>query len=347
VKGLDFALLEQNRAKAMQVSDAFDDESLENVFKEVSSTSQPSKPNRRTREELLNELKAKRIGGQTSGTDAEQASALNGEVRVLEEAKQKGKFKPIGFKPIGESSTSKKKKRPDGDDKEKKKKKRKVETFQPPQPVPAEPSPTEVQKIEQSNVPAPLESEPVDNDDFDIFAGAGEYDGLDLGDDDDEEAGAASEDPSQTEQTGQPPISLPKAWIPVEDDGPVHRSPSPPAASKPPLSIEKTFASGDDEPTRESYGPPPGIDFDFDMEDQPTKLVPLSSSALPDIKALLEMDKASISRGKNKKKKEKKAAAATSGAPGAPDAKVAEAKAERDYKRLVFLFLRSVAYGLL
>ncbi|KAF9047023.1 hypothetical protein BDZ89DRAFT_1058082 [Hymenopellis radicata] len=168
VKGLDFALLEQNKAK-VTVS-ATDDEDLEQAFTEV--------PKKRTREELLRELKEKRAKEPAPTSDAPITA--------------NSKFKPIGFKPIGatDEGTKKKKKKVktvDGD----KKQKRKAD------PAPSEPDP-------------PSASEPEPPDDFDIFADAGEYEGLDVGDDSDEDS----------PEPGTSARSLPpRDPLPTDDDG--------------------------------------------------------------------------------------------------------------------------------
>ena len=66
----------------------------------------------------------------------------------------------------------------------------------------------------------------------------------------------------------------------------------------------------------------------MDVDERPMRLAPLASSALPDIKELLQMDKASTSWAKNKKKKDKKKAVG-----GDEPGKVSDAKIERDYQR--------------
>lgn len=192
MKGLDFALLEQNRARAAIANDAIDDDSLEKAFHDVSA----DKPKKKSRKELLQQLMETRAAG-PGGHDGEETMveksvSAEDEARKLEEAKQKGRFKPIGFKPIGQSATeggsSKKKKKKrgksDDNDGDRKKKKRKVET--------EEAMPTKeadiVSSAAPSEPPAPPEPElePID-DSFDIFADAGDYDGLELGDDDDDD----------------------------------------------------------------------------------------------------------------------------------------------------------------
>ena len=122
VKGLDFALLEQQRAKVSATDAAVDDEALEAVFNDAGDPSvQPTEEKitgkKRTREELLRELKVKRAKGEVA-----PASPVGD--KAIEEAKKAGKFKPIGsgFKPIGKTKEGI---ATDGAVKKKKKRKRK------------------------------------------------------------------------------------------------------------------------------------------------------------------------------------------------------------------------------
>ena len=314
VKGLDFALLEQTRARVALANDALDDESLEQVFKEVSAA---DKPKKKTREELMRELKEKRAGGAAASGSLEKSTSAEEEAQKLEQAKQAGKFKPIGFKPIGQSASEgkkKKKKAKDGEDGERKKKKRKLDAGaveeKTPTPVeaPAPPKP--------APLPQPTE-EPID-DDFDIFADAGEYNGLELDDDDE-----ADEDKSPRRSPSPEEGNIvPRQWIPVEDSGPILER----KESQPP--VDQHSSKGEAAPSRT---PPRPEDIEMEEEYVPTQLVPLASSALPDIKELLEMDRAATSSWKNKKKKGKKKEA---GEGDSAEPKIsAEERAERDYKR--------------
>ena len=299
VKGLDFALLQQNKARAAHSAD--DDESLEQAFQQVSAES--TVPKKRTREDIIKELKQKKQKG----------AALDGvakdEAVLLEDAKKAGKFKPIGFKPIETSAEGKTKKKKGRDgEKDGNRKKRKIEggtaeahkaqTEMPPPALPAKVLPS-----------VPAESEPIP-DDFDIFAGAGEYQGIDLGDDDDEEERPTKEDPV-VDSPEEPPTILQRGWFTTEDENP----PQPQIA----------------QPTSISRSPPPTVSDD--EPEQPTRLVPLQSSAIPSIKDLLAMDGAEDKRKmrKNKRKGGKDV--------NAEEKKkvTAEAKADRDYRRSVFL----------
>jgi IK cytokine len=116
--------LEQNKAKAATVSNVEDDEALEQAFlgvdggASVDAVETAPQPKKKSRQDLIRELKEKH--GQAK--PAEDNAADTG----IEEAKKVGKFKPIGFKPIGGDSEGKKRKK-EKEGGEKKKKKRKVE----------------------------------------------------------------------------------------------------------------------------------------------------------------------------------------------------------------------------
>lgn len=316
-----------------------DDDSLEQAFITASASAPgPTVPQKRTREDIIRELKEKR--GIKSNTLATAESKAKDD--ALEAAKKQGKFKPIGFKPI--DKPKKKKAKADGADGERKKKKRKVEAADggksgvgnessapPPPPIVADASPTSF-----SSKPAlPEDGLP---EDFDIFAGAEEYEGIDLGDEDDEDDSAGGkkldntkpdlEDGWEPPTTEPPRPAAPGKWFAeeAESDPPSSSSrlPLPPVLDK-----------------HKSLSRPTDEDEEGEVE-QPTRLVPLASSALPSIKDLLAMDKAANSSDKWKKRKDKKKAGKEEGDDTAatPKQKMsAEVKAERDYKRLVlYLF---------
>ncbi|KAJ7601024.1 hypothetical protein C8J56DRAFT_911885 [Mycena floridula] len=211
----------------------------------------------------------------------------------LEQAFQEaGKFRPIGFKPIGDD---KKKKKGDGEKKKKKKRKPQEAEAAPvnDEPVVAEPEP-------QSSVPV---------EDFDIFEGAGEYEGVNLDDDEGEGSDTGTRPLEPTEQ----PVassSKPGRWFLDDEPEPPPPLPAPSSNSKPP-------------PTKED---------EDEEEELPMRLVPLASSALPSIKELLALDKAAGSSNKKRKRKDKPKGEKDE---EATKPKVsAEVKAERDYKRL-------------
>lgn len=308
MKGLDISLLQQNKARAAQSTD--DDDSLEQVFQQV--TTESSVPKKRTREDFIKELKEKR----QKGGDA--VEVVNGEAVSLEEAKKAGKFKPIGFKPIGAAAEGKgKTKRTKDADKDakRKKKKRKVEgdTTTATQDVPQTLVPNETLPVPPPEPEPEPEPEPIPED-FDIFAGAGEYEGIDLGDDD-EDDGAGEEKTPEINVPPEPPVVPRGGWFDTE-----YQDKDMPPQPNTTESHVKTNPS-----------PPlsPAHDED-EAPEQVVRLVPLQSSAIPSIRDLLAMDDAQGNRSKRKDKKK--------GGKDQEDKKkaTAEAKAERDYKRWVF-----------
>lgn len=315
VKGLDFALLEQNKARANAATE--DDDTLEQAFIEGSS----SLPKKRTREEIVAELKNKRVKGEAVSGD------LGGEGQgkddaVLEEAKKAGKFKLIGFKPIGETEKKGKKKVVKKAKGEGKKKKVKEDvtiaeaTNNANGAAPKEPQANDKKSpTATSSRPQESEPEPVDED-FDIFAGAGEYTGLDLGDDDgdaenDTEPGAIADTAEPAEST-----AVQWKWIDVDEEPSTNvngepstsksKSPSPTPTPRPPSHSEEPEEG--EEP-----------------EDTLTRLMPLSSSM--SIRDILAADAEEEKAEKRRARKEKKKKGSDLSAAG---------KVDRDYQRYVF-----------
>ena len=321
VKGLDHSLLEQNKARAA-LSTADDDDALEEAFMEGTSHTPINVPKKRTREELLRDLKEQRA------RNAEQSpKTADEEARLLEEAKQKGKFKPIGFKPIGPTSEGKKKKEKRSvGDVERKNKKRKVEkladkasskdnSLMPPPPVPTK---------AQVKPKSPEAEEPIDED-FNIFADAAEYEGIDVGDDDDDDE--VPRVTRETEEKDELSSSItPQRWIPSNETEPPRTKPSIPPLSdvlkQSPPSLHKVVSEDEVE------------------DEQPMRLVPLSSSAVPSIKDLLAVDQAAGSYDKKKKRKNKKTGTGDdSDNDEGRKQKSVESKVDRDYKRSISMLL--------
>ena len=324
---MDHSLLEQNKARA--ALSAGDDDALEEAFMEATSHTVPKK---RTREELLRDLKEQRARSVEQGP-----KPLDDEARVLEEAKQKGKFKPIGFKPIGSTSEGKKKKeKRSADNVQRKNKKPKLDignvadkasnkddSLMPPPPVP-----TKAQVKSKASEP----EEPID-DDFNIFADAGEYEGVDVSDDDNDD-GNVSRLAGEKEQRDESSSSMaPRRWILSNET-----EPEPPRTKplvSPPLDIT----------TRPQPSSHKVVSEDEAEEEQPIRLVPLSSSALPSIKDFLAMDQAADSHDKKKQRKnKKKAGAGNDDDDKGKKQKSIEAKVDRDYKRSVQVLLFSFCF---
>ena len=303
MKGLDVALLEANKAKAAITTE--DDDILEKAFAGQEPISPPEPnlmPKKRTREELVRELKEKRGQIQSTDNDATLRSAEE-EVKLLEDAKKAGKFKPIGFKPITEEKQKRKKVKGEAKDGERKKKMRKV----------GEEHTREKPLLERSELPKPKattfeppapEPEPLPED-FNIFADAGEFEGLDLGEEDEEDSAQRINKEQST--VDQPSLVIPQRWVAMDEEDlpvePPHNEPSASTSRLPPLE------SSPRSPERNTVSRPPEEDG-MAEEKQSTRLRPLESSALPSIKDFLALQEAADAEEQRKKRKEKKKAKA-------------------------------------
>jgi IK cytokine len=292
VKGLDFALLEQNKARLASTSSKQDDEALEEVFAQTASPSSVPALKKRSRADIIKELKEKRANEGELEQPNEEHTAEN---RV-----DTSKFRPIGFKLIGASSEKvKKKKGKEGG--EPKKKKRKVESSavdaggqaNPKGTHTTRPAPVE-HAMSTSASHQPIQSELEEEDDFDIFAEAGEYKGMEYGSDDDsdEESEKGHEGPPRPGPSVAPAegVSAPprRGWF-SDDDGkepePEASPPSPPPTDQP------------------APVPEAGVEAE---EEQLARLAPLNSSAIPSIREFLAMDEAVEKEEKRKARKEKR-----------------------------------------
>ena len=353
VKGLDFALLEQTRARVAEETAATEDVSLEQAFLESST-----QPKKRTKEEILRELKSKRGAGAGAGSASTAPTEAD---KALEEAKKAGKFKPIGFKPIGggaekgaEGKVKRKKKVKPGELEEngERKKKRKVaaeatsssttarDTSAPVQRgQSSEPSAADTGAVtpvagpsSTSKPPGP-EAAPMDED-FDIFAGAGEYTGVDLGDDDDGSDDDESKPRPPEDEDGELRDSSaprPGKWLATSDD---EREATPPPATNTRDSESATRSVSPQRQLARAHHGSPSPEEDGEMEEErPLRLQPLASSALPSIKDLIAMSEEAEKAEKRKARKEKKKAGGGGGGGGGSSEKDTKAKVERDYQR--------------
>jgi IK cytokine len=296
VKGLDFALLEQNKARLASTSSKQDDEALEEVFVQKASTLPAPASTKRSRADIIKELKEKRVNEGGSEQSKEEA--------VAEKPPDSSKFRPIGFKPIGTSTEEKIKRKKKKEDGEPKKKKRKVEsstvdagekaglkgvTTSAPPPV--------ERAAPRSALTKPIEAETAE-DDFDIFADAGEYKGVEVGSDDDDD----DDDENKESETGH--------------ERPSHPGPSvtSTADASPPLRrgwFEKDAAASEPEPELEAPKAPTGQPTPIPEageaeEERLARLAPLTSSAMPSIRDFLAMDEAVEKEEKRKARKEKR-----------------------------------------
>lgn len=292
--------MEQNKAKDAAISNVEDDEALEQAFfgidggastDVVEATPQPKK---KSRQDLIRELKEKRGQDKLAEDKAVDAG--------IEEAKKAGKFKPIGFKPIGGDSERKRKKEKEGG--EKKKKKRRVEGVkdEPAEgssstPPAASPAPAALPGRHTAPEPDPLDP------DFDIFAGVEDY-AVEIEDDEDEDKRPATEGSLEP----QPDVDQPRrGWF----DEP--KSPTPPTKEPTPPPMEQPSETKDE---------------DMEEEPAPVRLAPLGSSM--SVKDILAIDDAATREEKRKARKEKKKKKAELNPEG---------KVNRDYQKCVLSFL--------
>lgn len=284
----------------MQNQAAADDD-LESAFLEASV----SVPKKRTREELIMELKQARSS----------ASASRVTQDGLERAKIAGKFKPIGApnKPVEKEKAKKKKRAKDGTDESERRKKRKIESEPAAevQTIRNEKDKAPDQKISggipnedaEATQPSPTKQRvptppPIDDDD-DIFADAGEYKDLEISDEEER-----PETQSKFSARHSPPPCVPSNK-PTHDwfSGPVEPG-KPPAPLKPssirPAPVDSSFVSSSKPQSRRE-------EHEDDLIEG-AKLRGLASSAVPSIKDILAMDEAAEREEKRKAKKEKKKA---------------------------------------
>ncbi|KAF9240641.1 hypothetical protein BU15DRAFT_73869 [Melanogaster broomeanus] len=296
VRGLDMSLLEQNRARAAASTE--DDEILEQAFAEAVPTTPATEPMKRTRQEIIRDLKAKRQNG--NGDQATEESVPTEKIAeddrlALEAAKKAGKFKPIGFKPIGQTEEkAKKRKVKDGKgDSKTLKKKRKVQGVS--QQSDAQGGATEdtlptsapqhnATKRQPEPGPALLD------EDFDIFAGTGDYEGF-PDDDESDEPGESkvANATTQAKDSRSEPSQTAKGWFDEPD----------PDVQKPPITVSS--------PPPASTSLPPDVEMKVaEEEEQELRLKPLESSALPSIRDFLAIDEAAEKAKKRRARKEKK-----------------------------------------
>ncbi|KAI0033941.1 hypothetical protein K488DRAFT_69523 [Vararia minispora EC-137] len=336
VKGLDYSLLEQNKARLVSENVKHDDEALEAVF---ISTAAPVAP-KRSRADVLRELKEKR-----AAEAAEKQPVENTVTSAPPEERQlaaTGKFKPIGFKPVDEKGKKKKRGERALEAGEKgKKKRRKVEAedasgVAKPRTISMEAtaSAAMVSDAGEPMVEVPTSGNPLalppaaapesapEDDDVDIFAGAGDYEGLAL-DSDGESAAEADNKPPRCEPS--PPSPAPRrGWFNES------REPTPPPGSASFASTSKLPAGPSSKaPIAVSRSPEPASHLEDNEEEGPMRLQPLSSSALPSIKDLLALDEAAEKEEKRRAKKEKKKKGKGGGEGGGNEAD----KVNRDFQR--------------
>lgn len=333
---------------------------------------------KRTREEILSELKSKRSEGGTTtkGTNIQTHVPVD---KPLEDVRKDGKFKPIGFKPIASNAPKSKLKSKDDAKKEKegrKKKKRKVEekkeapegvTEENKKPVAESSRNTDVGPSittkTSANERKSQNDEPPPNDDFDIFADAGEYEGINLDDDDDDDDESdadgerkatmpAPSSPNEPQtQTQTDPQHPRKRWFNDLEPSPPPERPLPSDSKGKGKDNVSPTNNGDEDPTPSVHrgGDVAVADKDVDANENggeaplspPSKLVrlaPLASSAVPSIRDILAADEALEAEDKRRARKEKRKAGGGGEGEGSKSKGKgevsSEAKLNRDYQRL-------------
>ncbi|KAI0272514.1 RED-like protein N-terminal region-domain-containing protein, partial [Gloeopeniophorella convolvens] len=298
VKGLDFALLEQNKARLASVTSKQDDEALEEVFTQTVTVSSASTTRKRSRADIIKELKEKRA----AGSPVEQP---DGDTETAQKQPNPSKFRPIGFKPIGAPAGEKSRRKKTKEGGEPKKKKRKVEPAAAggaDQSVPkdgAAPSADPVAAADptlSTSAPTklPPEAEPI-VDDFDIFADAGEYKGMEFDSDDEDGGGSDVGRAPGTPRAGPASAAAESAPGPSRRgwfDDPAEPEPEPKAPPLPPAPAAPS-----------KLAPEAEVDAE---EEQEVRLAPLASSAIPSIREFLAMDEAAEKEKKRRARKEKR-----------------------------------------
>jgi IK cytokine len=285
VKGLDYALFEQNKARLASTSSKQDDEALEEVFAQTASTPSAPTSTKRSRADIINELKEKRANEGGLEQPKEETEA--------EKPAISSKFRPIGFKPIGASVEEKVKKKKRKEGGEPKKKKRKVE----PSTVEAREqagskgkaaSPPSVEQVAStSGLTKSIPAETAE-DDFDIFADAGEYKGVELESDDEEDKETHERPPHPgpiDTSAEDKPVPPSKGWFDDATEPVPEAQPQQTPAEQPTPVPEATVEA---------------------EEEQSARLAPLTTSAMPSIRDFLAMDEAVEKEKKRKERKEKR-----------------------------------------
>jgi IK cytokine len=279
--GLDFALLEQQKAKLYESQDADDEIALEQVFQELSA------PKKNTREELVASLKKARSEGVVPID------------KPLEIAKQQGKFKPIG----APADTKPKKRKAKGDEKDgekKKKKKQKLEGAAEVQEGGSNPQAKE-ETLPSSSKPQarPRTPSPEIDPDANIFGDAEEYRGLPSESEEEEgqEPRVKAQASTSTRVPPPPADSIPrKDWFGEKPELEVPTSAISKRHTKRPTTPEDQHMASGPEAGQEEEEQPRHV----------ARLQALASSSVPSVRDILAMDEAAEREEKRKEKKEKR-----------------------------------------
>ncbi|KAL8286693.1 hypothetical protein RQP46_004221 [Phenoliferia psychrophenolica] len=318
VKGLDMALLERMRSQHSLSSDL----SISQVEDELDRVL-TEKPKKRTRDEMVAELKAKRESGPAGEEEEEGGKPKE---KSLEEAVKAGRFKPIN-KPSATSKGKAKEKEEGGGEKKRRKKKRPDATAasgsMAPPPLPssklAPPPPS----------PAVVLPPGFDEDD-DIFGDAGDYKGLDSDSDDDAAPSSSLPIPPPPPTASSSSTTTKRKYFDDDDDDEDSSM-----ATTAPTSVSKLAAASAEHAAR-AAAPSVGGEGDDEGEGEgeavPMRLQPLSGSALPSVRELLDMDAAAEKEELRKAKKLKNKVEA--GDRQERKVRTAEDKANHEYQEM-------------
>ncbi|KAH8927048.1 hypothetical protein BT69DRAFT_1347572 [Atractiella rhizophila] len=274
VKGLDFALLERNKALMMNDGETEMDDELEGVLQ---APNEPSE--KKTKLQIIQELKAKRA-------EEEQQS--------LQRAKAQGLFKAVGKKEEPAVKKKKRKGEKEVDGTERKKKKRKV--LEPevadPTPIPAQEPVAPTAAVKPSTKP---EIDLEGFEDADIFADATEWK-PDFSDEEEEDA------PQKPTVANPPPEQEPDVPHKYFDDDAESDSEGGKEADEiklPDWLTSKRPPPEEEKQPEKEYNP-----YSAESSSMVTRLEGLSSS-MPSIKELLSLDDAAERDEKRKARKDK------------------------------------------
>ena len=311
VKGLDMSLLAAEKAKLERISDPDAERALEDAFEgledeDASSAAVEAAPAARSRDEILRDLMAKNAAGGAADADA------------LLKAKAEGKFRRVGDKPepakaAGAAGAVRTVVGPDGKVKKLRKKKK------PAKPVASTSSAAPAVKAEpapRAPTPPPPEPEPVDDLD-DLFGGTvAPYQRPTY---DDSDSDDAKPKPSASAATDVKPAQRVKYFD--EDDADLRADPiaAPELPKLPPPS-----AKGKERATEAEA-----------EADAPMRLQPLASTAVSDIRALLDMDADEAKKEARRERKQARKVEAEGGMPGEPPAKKKKMMTDKDKVRLL------------
>ncbi|KAI5477003.1 hypothetical protein MNV49_006961 [Pseudohyphozyma bogoriensis] len=289
VKGLDMALLERMKNKQSLEAELSLEDAEEALDKALAAPVEKKK--RKTRDEIIAELKASRAAGGAGAGDEEGKQREKEEAEKLEQAKMAGRFKPIGAPKVSKKPG----KEVEGREKKKRKKIKTTST--------SETAPSTSTATAKAPSPPPKSTKatvevPEDFDaDADIFGDAGDYKGLTSGsdsDDDDGEGGAKSKPEVEPQPSTMTAAGKRKYFSDDEDDeGPLPSTvPSAVTNLANAPSGEGGARSGEGEGSEE------------EEEDLRTmRLQPLAGSSVPSVRDLLDIDKAAEADEKKKARK--------------------------------------------